>query len=125
MIDIIIHTRPRGWQGEKEVGREEEGCVKTCFPLACRRCSPPPRTTLPGMAEWKTSGIPSAGIIRSQYFSQFQLPFSAKPRWVPALPVRSRDSMPALGVDVDGQKKRITDETVKVCAYNFSESAFL
>ncbi|MBI5317607.1 MAG: hypothetical protein HZB34_16725 [Nitrospirae bacterium] len=35
-------------------------------------------------------------------FGQFQLSFSAKPRWVPVLPVRSRGSMPALGVDADG-----------------------
>jgi hypothetical protein len=25
------------------------------------------------LAEWKPSGIPSAAILRSQYFSQFQL----------------------------------------------------
>jgi hypothetical protein len=37
MIDTIIHTRPLGWQEGKEVGREEESCVKTCFPLACHR----------------------------------------------------------------------------------------
>jgi|CXWL01.1.fsa_nt_gi hypothetical protein len=36
-----------------------------------------------------------------------QLSFSAKPRWVPVPPVRSRVSIPALGVDVDGQRKRI------------------
>jgi len=42
-----------------------------------------------GLAEWKPSGIPSAAILRSQCFSQFQLSFSAKPRWVPVLPVRS------------------------------------
>lgn len=29
------------------------------------------------------------------------------PQWAPVLPVRSRDSMPALGVAVDGQRKRI------------------
>jgi len=97
--------------------------------LVRRRCSPPPRTArpphhlsgahrrdppyssdrapLPGLVEWKPSGIPSAAISRSQCFSQFQLSFSAKPRWVPVLPVRSRGSMPALGVDVDGQRKRI------------------
>jgi hypothetical protein len=59
------------------------------------------------LAERKPSGIPSAAILRSQCFSQFQLSFSAKPRWVTILPARSRGSMPALGVDVDGQKKRI------------------
>lgn len=32
-------------------------------PLACCRCSPPPKTTLPGLAEWKPSGIPSAAIV--------------------------------------------------------------
>ena len=38
-----------------------------------------------------------SSILRSQYFSQFQLSPSAKPRWVPVPPVRSRDSMSALG----------------------------
>ena len=28
--------------------------------------------TLPGLVEWKPSGIPSAAILRSQSFSQFQ-----------------------------------------------------
>jgi hypothetical protein len=33
----------------------------------------------------------------------------AAPRWVPVLPVRSRDSMPALGVGVERESKRIKD----------------
>jgi len=45
--------------------------------------SVPLGAALPGSAERNPSGIPSAAIIRSQSFSQFQLSFSAKPRWAP------------------------------------------
>ena len=64
---------------------------------ACRRCSPHPRTTFVGSDEWKHSGIPLAATLRSQHFSQFQRSFSAKPWCVPDLPMRSRDSMSAVG----------------------------
>ena len=45
--------------------------------------SVPLGAALPGLAERNLSGIPSAAIIRSQTFSQFQLSFSAKPRRAP------------------------------------------
>jgi hypothetical protein len=50
------------------------------------------------LAKRKPSGIPSAAIIQSQYFSQFQLSFSTNPRWVPVPPVKSRGSMSAVEV---------------------------
>jgi hypothetical protein len=37
-----------------------------------------------GLAGRKPSGIPSAAIMRSQDFSQFQLSFPSESRWVPA-----------------------------------------
>ena len=39
--------------------------------LACA----PPASPLLGALKWKPSGIPSAAIVRSQCFSQFQLSF--------------------------------------------------
>ena len=74
MIYTIIHTRPRGWQEGKEVGREEEKVsLKHVSRWHATSASPPPRTTLPGLAERKHFGIPSATIIRSQCFNQFQI----------------------------------------------------
>ena len=45
--------------------------------------SVPLGAALPGSVERNPSRIPSAAIIRSQSFSQFQLSFSAKRRWAP------------------------------------------
>jgi hypothetical protein len=46
--------------------------------------------TLTGLVGRKPSGIPSAAIMRSQGFSQFQLSFPSESLWVPAPSVSGR-----------------------------------
>ena len=47
-----------------------------------------PRHPFLGALKWKPSGIPSAAIVRSQYFSQFQLSFFRRRAGDPAAPAQ-------------------------------------
>ena len=56
-----------------------------------------------GLVGRKPSGIPSAAIVRSQGFSQFQLSFPSESRWVPAPAVSGRAEPWHTGIGENGR----------------------